>query len=82
MSEYFYGFAGPSHVFLPEFPPPEEILEAARPSKRARPDEYINGNSVVSQDETNGHRVSAPQIKDKGKKKLGRPQKGCEECKR
>lgn len=82
LSEDYHNFAGPSQLFLPGVSFPLGLLEDMRPPKRARPDEDNSGNSVVGQEETNSIPGLVPQTKDKGKKKSGRPQKGCEECKR
>lgn len=80
MSEFYYYPTGPPQLMLPEFLPQMVPVEDTRPSKRARPDEDNTRNIAVGQEETNN--VPGLQTKDKGKKKLGRPQKGCEECKR
>lgn len=79
---YHYHPAGPSQLTLPDFPPPIEISEASRPPKRARHNEDATGDGDDGQLEDEINVAVGPQAKDKGKKKLGRPQKGCEECKR
>lgn len=79
MFVYYYMYSEESlQPTQPEDVPLAEIAEYIRPSKRARPDEVMNGNSDICQDNEN----IGPQEQGKGKKRLGRPQKGCEECKR
>lgn len=81
MSDHYY-LAAPPHFTPLELPLPIDIVEVTRPPKRIRHDEDVTGYGDLDQDETNVNVAPVgPQTKnDKGKrKKLGRPQKGCEE---
>lgn len=79
---YPYQPAGPSQLTLPDPSLPIEDTGASRPPKRTRHNEDGTGEGHVGQLEEGISVMVRPQSKDKGKKKLGRPQKGCEECKR